>query len=92
MGSLNVKDLLLAPRLDREQVTALLRPYGFEDPVKADANLQAMTADPTERQMLADIIEDVLQAAARSANPDQSLIYLETSSGSVLVEKICLRY
>lgn len=84
MESLNVKDLLLAPRLDREQVVALLRPYGFEDPVKADANLQAMTADPTERQMLADIVEDVLQAAGRSANPDQSLVYLERFTEAAL--------
>ena len=84
MASLNVKDLLLAPRLDREQVAALLRPYGFDDPVKADANLQAMTADPTERQMLADIVEDILRAAGNSASPDQSLTYLERFTGAAL--------
>lgn len=84
MGTLNVKDLLLAPRLDPDQVRALLGPYGFQDPLKADANLQRMTSDPNERQMLADIIEEVLQAAARSANPDQSLIYLERFSAAAL--------
>lgn len=84
MDSLNVKDLLLAPKLEREQVTALLKPYGFQDPVKADANLQAMTADPAERQLLAEIIEDVLQSAGRSANPDQSLTYLERFAEAAL--------
>ena len=62
MDSLNVKDLLLAPRLDPQQVTDLLKPYGFENPVNADANLQAMTAEPTERQLLADVVEDVLRS------------------------------
>jgi [glutamine synthetase] adenylyltransferase / [glutamine synthetase]-adenylyl-L-tyrosine phosphorylase len=84
MDSLNVKDLLLAPRLDPQQVTDLLKPYGFENPVNVDANLQAMTVDPTERQLLADVVEDVLQAAARSANPDQSLNYLHRFAEAAL--------
>ena len=84
MGTLNVKDLLLAPRLDRDQVAALLGPYGFEDPLKADANLQRMTSDPSERQMLADIVEEVLKAAGGSANPDQSLVYLERFTEAAL--------
>ncbi|HEY2384131.1 MAG TPA: hypothetical protein VGK48_23395 [Terriglobia bacterium] len=84
MEPLNVKDLLLAPRLDRDQVAALLGPFGFEDPLKADANLQRMTADPSERQMLADIVEEILQAAAGSANPDQSLNYLERFTEAAL--------
>src|SRR5215475_843844 len=84
MDSLNVKDLLLAPRLDPRQVTDLLKPYGFDNPVNADANLQAMTADPTERQLLADVVEDVLRSAARSANPDQSLNYLHRFAEAAL--------
>src|SRR5215467_13300114 len=84
MSSLNVKDLLLAPRLNPEQVAQLLRPYGFEDPAKADANLQAIAVDANERQLLADILEDVLQAAAQSADPDQSLTYLERFAQAAL--------
>jgi glutamate-ammonia-ligase adenylyltransferase len=84
MDSLNVKDLLLAPRLDPQQVADLLKPYGFESPGNADANLQAMTADPTERQLLADFVEDVLRAAAQSANPDQSLTYLHRFAEAAL--------
>ena len=34
MSSPNIKDLLLAPRLDREQVSSLLRPYGIKEPDK----------------------------------------------------------
>jgi glutamate-ammonia-ligase adenylyltransferase len=84
MDSLNVKDLLLAPRLDPRQVADLLKPYGFENPGNADANLQAMTADPSERQLLAEVVEDVLRAAARSANPDQSLTYLQRFTDAAL--------
>jgi glutamate-ammonia-ligase adenylyltransferase len=77
MSSLNIRDLLLASRLDRQQVSSLLRPYGFEDPVKADANLQAMAAEPADRQLLADILEDLLRCASQSADPDRCLTYLE---------------
>jgi glutamate-ammonia-ligase adenylyltransferase len=77
MASLNIKDLLLAPRLDRQQVSSLLSPYGFVDPVKADANLQAMAAEPDERQLLADILEELLHCASESADPDRCLTYLE---------------
>src|SRR5688572_6379913 len=77
MTSANVKDLLLAPRLDRLQVSALLSPYGFKDPPKADANLQAMAADPAERQLLAEILEELLVCVSHSADPDQALTYFE---------------
>src|SRR5437773_8599874 len=73
----DVKDLLLAPRLDREQVAALLGPYGFKDPPKADANLQAMAGDPSDRQLLADILGELLICVSRSADPDQALTYFE---------------
>ena len=72
-----VKDLLLAPRLDRQQVVALLGPYGFKDLLKADSNLQAMASDPSDRQLLADILEELLVCASQSADPDQALTYLE---------------
>src|SRR5688572_9527498 len=84
MTGLNVRDLLLAPRLDRQQVTELLKPYGFKDPLKADGNLQALAGDPPERQMLAEILEDLLTSVSRSADPDQALTYLERFSRSAL--------
>jgi [glutamine synthetase] adenylyltransferase / [glutamine synthetase]-adenylyl-L-tyrosine phosphorylase len=77
MTSLNVKDLLLAARLDREQAARLLRPFGFKDPLRADANLQAMAQDPSERQALAEILEDLLVCVSKSADPDQALNYFE---------------
>src|SRR3989304_5252987 len=47
MSSPDLKDLLLAPRLDPGQVNVFLRPYGIKDPRKADLNLQAMADDPS---------------------------------------------
>ncbi len=73
MTPLNIKDLLLAPRLDPQQVAGLLAPYGFRDPAKADANLQALADDPSARQLMADILEDLLDNVSQSADPDQSL-------------------
>jgi glutamate-ammonia-ligase adenylyltransferase len=80
----NVKDLLLAPRLERQQVAALLAPYGLKDPRKADTNLQAMAADPAERQLLADILEELLLCASQSADPDQALTYFDRFAQAAL--------
>jgi [glutamine synthetase] adenylyltransferase / [glutamine synthetase]-adenylyl-L-tyrosine phosphorylase len=81
---LNVKDLLLAPELQREQVIGLLGPYGFKDALKADNNLQAMVTDPTERHLLAYILEHLLTCLAQSADPDQGLNYLERFARAAL--------
>jgi glutamate-ammonia-ligase adenylyltransferase len=77
MPQSNIKDLLLAPRLDPQEVSARLSPYGIKDPVKADANLQAMADDPQARQLLAEILEELLTCVAQSANPDQALNHFE---------------
>ncbi len=77
MSRPSVKDLLLAPHLDRSQVIALLSPFGFKDLSKADANLQAIADDPTERQMLADILEEFLRCVSQAADPDQALTYFD---------------
>jgi glutamate-ammonia-ligase adenylyltransferase len=81
---LNVKDLLLAARLEPRQAAALLDPYGFTDPRRADANLQEMAGTPPDRQLLANILEDVLTSASHSADPDQALNYLERFSRAAL--------
>src|SRR5262245_62260681 len=73
----NVKDLLLAPRLNPQQVIALLSPYGFKEPSKADANLQALADDAPARRALADILDELLDNASQSAEPDQALNYFE---------------
>ena len=79
-----IKDLLLAPRLDPKQVTTLLAPFGFKFPDRADANLQAMAEDPAARQLLANIVEDLLACASRSADPDQSINFLERFARAAL--------
>jgi len=73
----NIKDLLLAPRLDPQQALALLSPSGFKEPAKADANLQALADDAPARRSLADILEELLDNASRSADPDQALNHFE---------------
>ena len=70
----NVKDLLLASRLEREEVNQLLAPYGLKDTAKADANLQDIATDPSDRQLLADVLDQLLAVVAQSADPDQALI------------------
>ncbi len=77
MMQLDLKDLLLAPHLDRHQAAAMLSPYGFKETEQADANLQAMADDPMARQLLSEIIEELLFCLSRSADPDQALNYLE---------------
>jgi len=79
-----IRDLLLASRLDQKQVTALLAPFGFKYPERADTNLQAMADDPAARQALADILEELLACASRSADPDQSINYLERFARAAL--------
>jgi len=77
MPEFDIKDLLLAPRLERPQVADLLAPYGLKDFQKADANLQAMAGEPGDRLLLAEILEDLLISVRGSANPDQALTYFE---------------
>jgi len=77
MAEFDIRDLLLAPRLERPQVADLLVPYGLKDFRKADASLQAMAGEPSDRLLLADILEDLLVCVRGSANPDQALTYFE---------------
>ena len=69
----NPSDLLLSPHLDTSTVIRILKPYGFMDCEKADANLQQMAGDPRSRQLLASILRDLLEAVAETADPDQAL-------------------
>jgi len=85
MGS--VADLLLARRLAPEEVKALLRPYAFAEPLRADADLQALAADPEARRLLATLLPDVLESAGASADPDGALSRFERfvrSAGSAV--------
>ena len=84
MSGVNIKDILLAEQLDPARAAALLTPYGFKNPVRADANLQALAREPSERQLVAEILEEMLVCIARSADPDQSLTYLERFAHAAL--------
>jgi len=82
MASSDVRDLLLASRLDPPRVAELLAPFGLTDFEKADANLQSIAGDPSERLLLADILGDLLACVSGSANPDQALTYFERFAGA----------
>jgi [glutamine synthetase] adenylyltransferase / [glutamine synthetase]-adenylyl-L-tyrosine phosphorylase len=79
-----VRDLLLAQRLDQKEVEVLLAPFGFKYPERTDTNLQAMARDPADRQLLANIIEELLICASKSADPDQAINYLERFARAAL--------
>jgi hypothetical protein len=55
----------------------LLTPYRFKDIGRADANLQLIADEPRVRQLLADVIDELLDCLARSPDPDQALTYFE---------------
>ena len=73
----DVRDLLLAPRLEPGDVAALLGAHGLRDAAAADRNLQSMAADPLDRKALAEILPELLLVLSRSADPDQGLNLLE---------------
>lgn len=67
------EQLLLAPGLSPDAVARLLAPYGFTDPKRADANLQAMAGEPATRERLARIVAELLESVGRTADPDLAL-------------------
>jgi glutamate-ammonia-ligase adenylyltransferase len=77
MTARDVRDLLLAPRLEPGDVEALLSRFGIRDAAAADRNLQSMAEDPLAREALAEVLPDLLVALRRSADPDQGLNLLE---------------
>ena len=77
MGDRDVRDLLLARELEGGEVSALLAPYRFRDPVEADKELQRMAKDPTRRERLANLLPELLRCLSLSADPDRALSNLE---------------
>lgn len=84
MANLKPSDLLLAPRLEFQEVAEILRPYGFSEIRKADANLQAIGDEPHTRQLLAETLEELLGQFAESADPDQALSNFERFTVAVV--------
>jgi glutamate-ammonia-ligase adenylyltransferase len=77
MAGINLKDLLLSRQLDFQQVSSLLGHYGFREVKKADANLQSIADEPRVKQLLAEILDELLGCLSHSPDPDQALNYLE---------------
>ena len=92
MASLTTKDLLLAPQLDFQEVSALLRPYRLRDIKKADTNLQRIGDDPRARMLLAEVIDELLSAVALTPAPDQALNNLERFAQATFSKTSFLSY
>jgi glutamate-ammonia-ligase adenylyltransferase len=68
---------LLAEERKPEQIRAILSAYGLRNIELADRNLGAMAGEPHERRQLAEILPQLLDAVARTADPDQALNHWE---------------
>ncbi|MBM4127710.1 MAG: hypothetical protein FJ247_10240 [Nitrospira sp.] len=75
--------VLLATEPDWAQTEAILSVYGLKHIKQADRNLQAMAGEPHERRQLAEIVPQLLEAVARTADPDQALNHWERLLASV---------
>lgn len=73
----DVRRLLLAEDLNNSEVAELLSPYGFADPHDIDTTLQRMCPTLADRMVLAEYLPVVLEAAARSVDPQRCLLQLE---------------
>jgi glutamate-ammonia-ligase adenylyltransferase len=69
--------LLLAEERKPEQTRAILSAYGLRNIEQADRNLDTMAGAPHERRQLAEILPQLLEAVARTADPDQALNHWE---------------
>lgn len=92
MAILTTKDLLLAPQLDFQEVSSLLRPYRLHDIKKADANLQRIADDPGARKLFAEILDGLLDAVAQSPVPDQALNNFERFTQAAFSKTHLLSY
>ncbi len=91
-----VKDLILAPKLNKDEVAILLKPYGFKDVDKADVNIQSIAqsvADDIDiRMRFAEILEDALSAFSDSPCPDQALNNFERFCKTTLSKSSLLSF
>ncbi|MBH0179418.1 MAG: hypothetical protein HP491_16545, partial [Nitrospira sp.] len=69
--------VLLAEARNPEQIRAILSAYGLRNIEQADRNLGTMAGEPHERRQLAEILPQLLEAVARTADPDQALNHWE---------------
>jgi [glutamine synthetase] adenylyltransferase / [glutamine synthetase]-adenylyl-L-tyrosine phosphorylase len=77
------RPVLLAAEPDLSQTQAILLAYGLRNTELADRNLQAMAGEPHERRQLAEVLPQLLEAIARTADPDQALNHWERLLASV---------
>jgi [glutamine synthetase] adenylyltransferase / [glutamine synthetase]-adenylyl-L-tyrosine phosphorylase len=77
LGRPDPRPVLLAPERQADQLKSILSAYNLRDCDQADRNLQSMAGDPHQRRQLAEILPMLLDAIARTADPDQALNHWE---------------
>ncbi|MFQ5580131.1 MAG: hypothetical protein ACE5FZ_05915 [Nitrospiria bacterium] len=92
MGKFAIRDLLLAPELDAQEVAALLRPFGFQDIKKADVNIQHIAEDAEIRVLFAEILEECLRCFSETPSPDLALNHFERFSRAVFGKAAFISY
>lgn len=70
---MEAKDLILAADLDPAAAAGFLRGYGFEDPEKADRQLQELVERAGSPEYVASAVEPLLEALRKTADPDAGL-------------------
>ena len=70
---MNGRDLLLSPELDKEKIAGFLAEFGFRDPEAADRGLQQIAGLSGDPFLFSGIVDSLLEAFRRSADPDSAL-------------------
>ena len=71
------RDLLLAPKIEPEELDGFYKSYGFRSPREADRNLQEIAGAETDRRNLARSIDPILTAFGSAVDPDAAMSNLE---------------
>ena len=71
------RDLLLAPKIEPEELDGFYKSYGFRSPREADRNLQEIAVTETDRRNLARSIDPIFTAFGSAVDPDAAMSNLE---------------
>ncbi len=71
------RDLFLATELEESEIEALLGPYRFKDPLRADEHLAAIAGHVSSPERMGHWAEPLLAELSRSVDPDAAVRQLE---------------
>lgn len=77
LAGMHPRDLFLAAQLEKPEIEALLGPYRFKDPLRADEHLTAIAGLVASPERLGRWAEPLLTELSRSVDPDAAVRQLE---------------